>query len=113
MPTYSYVCDACSHEFERFHAVTDEPIQLCPSCGRKRVRRRIGAGAGLIFKGSGFYLTDYARPKGITSDKPPPGPDRSVGAAGDDQGKAENSEHIQKDLSGKSESSSACQKSDQ
>ena len=61
MPTYSYICEACSHEFERFHAMTDEPIQLCPSCGRKRVRRRIGAGAGLIFKGSGFYLTDYAR----------------------------------------------------
>ena len=103
MPTYSYVCDACSHEFERFHAVTDEPIQLCPSCGRKRVRRRIGAGAGLIFKGSGFYLTDYAR-------KPPPG--KST-AAGDDQGKAENSEHIQQDSSGKSESSSASQESDQ
>ena len=61
MPTYSYICDACGHEFERFHAMTDEPIQLCPSCGRKRVRRRIGAGAGLIFKGSGFYITDYAR----------------------------------------------------
>ncbi len=110
MPTYSYVCDACGHQFEQFQAMTDKPVRRCPSCGRKRVRRLIGAGAGLIFKGSGFYVTDYARPKGINSDKPPPG--KST-AAGDDQGKAENSKHSQKDLSGKNESSSASQKSDQ
>ena len=110
MPTYSYVCDACGHQFEQFQAMTDKPVKRCPSCGRKRVRRLIGAGAGLIFKGSGFYVTDYARPKGITSDKPPPG--KST-AAGDDQGKAEKSEHIQKDPSEKSERSSTSQKSDQ
>ncbi len=74
MPTYSYSCEACGHEFERFHAMTDEPIQLCPSCGRKRVRRRIGAGAGLIFKGSGFYITDYVRSKGNPQEGVPPGP---------------------------------------
>ena len=103
MPTYSYVCDACGHQFEQFQAMTDKPVKRCPSCDRKRVRRLIGAGAGLIFKGSGFYLTDYAR-------KPSPG---SSTAAGDDRGKAEKSEHIQKDPSEKSESSSASQKSDQ
>ena len=65
MPTYSYVCDACDHRFDRFQAVTDDLVQLCPNCGVKKVRRRIGAGAGLIFKGSGFYHTDYVR-------KPPP-----------------------------------------
>jgi len=79
MPTYSYICEACSHEFERFHAMTDEPIQLCPSCGRKRVRRRIGAGAGLIFKGSGFYITDYVRSKGNPSDKSAPETSRNGG----------------------------------
>ncbi len=72
MPTYSYACNACGHEFERFQAMTDEPVQVCPDCGRKRVRRRIGAGAGLIFKGSGFYQTDYVRPKGTPSDQPTP-----------------------------------------
>jgi putative FmdB family regulatory protein len=61
MPTYSYVCEACGNQFNRFQAMSDEPVKVCPECGEQRVRRRIGAGAGIIFKGSGFYLTDYAR----------------------------------------------------
>lgn len=59
MPTYAYVCDACGHEFERFQPITAEPIRSCPQCGKRAVRRLITAGAGLIFKGSGFYQTDY------------------------------------------------------
>ena len=59
MPTYEYECDACGHEFEQFQSITARPIRKCPRCGRSRVRRRIGAGAGVIFRGSGFYQTDY------------------------------------------------------
>jgi putative FmdB family regulatory protein len=59
MPTYEYKCDACGAQFERFQSITAEPIKRCPECGRAKVRRLIGTGAGLIFKGSGFYITDY------------------------------------------------------
>jgi len=59
MPTYEYKCDACGNEFERFQSITAEPIKRCPKCGKNKVRRLIGTGAGLIFKGSGFYITDY------------------------------------------------------
>ena len=59
MPTYEYKCDACGYAFERFHSMTAEPIKRCPECGKAKVKRLIGTGAGLIFKGSGFYITDY------------------------------------------------------
>ena len=66
MPTYEYVCEKCDHQFELFQSINDKPLTICPKekCGRKvwgkgKVRRAISAGAGLIFKGSGFYITDY------------------------------------------------------
>ena len=59
MPTYEYRCDACSHAFEKFQSITAAPIKKCPVCGKNKVRRLISTGAGLIFKGSGFYITDY------------------------------------------------------
>ena len=59
MPTYEYKCDACSHAFEQFHSMTADPIRKCPACKKLKVKRLIGTGAGLIFKGSGFYITDY------------------------------------------------------
>lgn len=59
MPTYDYKCDACEHAWEEFQSIKAEPTKKCPSCGKKKARRLIGAGAGLIFRGSGFYLTDY------------------------------------------------------
>ena len=59
MPTYDYHCDACGADFELFQSITAKPIKKCPTCGKRRVRRLIGAGAGVIFKGSGFYQTDY------------------------------------------------------
>lgn len=62
MPTYEYECLDCGSHFEVFQKMTDEPRKVCPSCGGN-VRRLIGAGAGLLFKGSGFYITDY-RSKG-------------------------------------------------
>jgi putative FmdB family regulatory protein len=74
MPTYDYKCDACGHQFERFQSITAAPIRKCPSCGKSKVRRLIGPGAGLIFKGSGFYITDYGKdgkgPRKADSDKP-------------------------------------------
>jgi putative FmdB family regulatory protein len=59
MPTYDYVCDACNHKFELFQSITAEPEKKCPECGKKKLRRLIGAGAAIVFKGSGFYQTDY------------------------------------------------------
>src|SRR5688500_7577406 len=59
MPTYEYKCDACGVEFERFQSITAPPVKRCPECGKAKVRRLISTGAGLIFKGSGFYITDY------------------------------------------------------
>lgn len=59
MPTYEYECDACHEKLEEFQGINDPPLKKCPSCGKKKLRKMIGAGAGLIFKGSGFYSTDY------------------------------------------------------
>lgn len=61
MPTYEYECDACGHAFEKLQRMSDPAVRKCPSCGRLKVRRLISGGAGVIFKGSGFYETDYKR----------------------------------------------------
>ena len=58
MPTYEYKCETCSHRFERFQSITADPLDTCPECG-EHVHRLISPGAGFIFKGSGFYTTDY------------------------------------------------------
>jgi putative FmdB family regulatory protein len=71
MPTYEYECKICSHRFEAFQAMSDEPIKKCPECG-KAVRRLVSGGAGVIFKGSGFYVTDKDKssvPKSNTGSK--------------------------------------------
>ena len=60
MPTYEYQCTSCGHAFEKFQNMTDEPLSVCPQCGKK-IKRIIGAGMGVIFKGKGFYATDYKR----------------------------------------------------
>jgi len=59
MPTYDYVCDGCGHAFELFQSMTDSVKRTCPKCGKKKLRRLIGAGGAIMFKGSGFYKTDY------------------------------------------------------
>ncbi|MFN0011361.1 MAG: FmdB family zinc ribbon protein [Phycisphaerales bacterium] len=59
MPTYDYRCKACKHEFEHFQSMLAKPIRTCPECGKKTLERLIGTGAALLFKGSGFYQTDY------------------------------------------------------
>jgi len=80
MPTYEYQCKACYFEFEEFQSIAAEPLTECPRCGG-RVRRLISGGAGLIFKGSGFYETDYKRASASTNSikdkeesKPPAAP---------------------------------------
>ena len=73
MPTYDYLCDACNHEFELFQSIKAEPEKKCPECGKKKLRRLIGPGAALVFKGSGFYKTDYrseSYKKAAAADKP-------------------------------------------
>jgi putative FmdB family regulatory protein len=59
MPTYDYECDACNHAFELFQSITASHIRKCPECGKLKIKRLIGAGSTIIFKGSGFYQTDY------------------------------------------------------
>ncbi|MFA5042848.1 MAG: zinc ribbon domain-containing protein [Kiritimatiellia bacterium] len=59
MPTYEYECRDCHHQFELFQSITAKPITSCPKCKKNKLRRLIGRGAGIIFKGSGFYQTDY------------------------------------------------------
>jgi putative FmdB family regulatory protein len=59
MPTYDYVCPKCGHEFEQFQPMSDAPLKRCPKCKKLGLKRLVGAGAGLIFKGTGFYITDY------------------------------------------------------
>jgi putative FmdB family regulatory protein len=59
MPTYEYVCRACGHEFEEFQSIKADPIAVCPKCRKKKVERKIGLGGAVIFKGGGFYETDY------------------------------------------------------
>lgn len=59
MPTYEYECDACTHRFEEFQSMSDEALKKCPKCGKRKLRRLFGTGAAVIFKGSGFYQTDY------------------------------------------------------
>ena len=59
MPTYVYDCGACKRETEIFHSMSDAPRRKCPKCGKSKLVRRIGTGAGILFKGSGFYQTDY------------------------------------------------------
>ena len=105
MPTYDYVCDACDHRFELFQSITAEPEKKCPECGRRKLRRLIGPGAAIIFKGSGFYQTDYrsesykskASAETGSSSTPASSSNGKAGssngnAAGENKGKAKTSE---------------------
>ena len=73
MPTYDYICDQCGHEFEAFESIKADPQKVCPACSEPKLRRKIGAGAAILFKGSGFYQTDYrseSYKKSAQADKP-------------------------------------------
>lgn len=67
MPTYEYECKKCAHAFELFQSMSDEPVRVCPKCGAE-VRRLINGGAGVIYKGAGFYSTDKAAPAAAKKD---------------------------------------------
>ena len=89
MPTYEYICDKCGHQFEKVQSISAKPLEICPEddCGQKRwgkgkVKRAISAGAGLIFKGSGFYITDYRSEKYKEAAKKDSAPASSSGSEG-------------------------------
>lgn len=95
MPTYEYVCEKCDHRFDVFQSMTEKSLLQCPKdkCGQKKwgkgkVKRGIGGGSGLIFKGSGFYITDYrsdsykAAAKSDSASSTPPSPTKSAGDGG-------------------------------
>jgi putative FmdB family regulatory protein len=82
MPTYDYVCDGCGHAFELFQSMTESAKTTCPKCRKRKLRRLIGAGGAIMFKGSGYYKTDYrseSYKKGAAAD--------SAGSSGKDGGK--------------------------
>ena len=68
MPTYDYICNDCEKMYEYFQSMSDAPIKECPECKRNSLRRVISGGTGLIFKGSGYYLTDYKNKKTLSSE---------------------------------------------
>ena len=78
MPTYDYICEKCGHQFEQFQSITAKPLRQCPKCRKRQLKRLIGIGSGVIFKGSGFYQTDYrsdSYKKAEKSEKPTTGKD--------------------------------------
>ena len=91
MPTYDYVCGACDHKFERFQKMSDGVLRKCPECGKLKLKRLMGIGSGIIFKGSGFYETDYKRKSpsgrvGTESSKPSPTSEKKTGTKPEKKG---------------------------
>ena len=90
MPTYEYKCNNCDHLFEIYQSMKDDKLTKCPECGKKTLRRLIGTGGGLIFKGSGFYLTDYKnKPSEKTASSPAPANSEPKGTGSSETGKKE------------------------
>ncbi len=81
MPTYEYQCTDCEHEFEAFQRMSDVPLSDCPECARPSLKRKIGLGAGFIFKGSGFYETDFKDRSGYDKKEPAKEPAKSTDAS--------------------------------
>ena len=85
MPTYEYRCGACGHEFEEFQSITAAALKKCPNCGKNKLARLISASAGVIFKGSGFYETDYRSDSYKAAAKKESSPGAAPGAASGDK----------------------------
>ncbi|TVQ24575.1 MAG: zinc ribbon domain-containing protein [Spirochaetaceae bacterium] len=81
MPSYDYECKSCGHSFEEFQYMSDAPLKKCPSCGKLSLRRLIGGGMGIIFKGSGFYVNDSRSASRSASDTKKTSPAKSTDAA--------------------------------
>jgi putative FmdB family regulatory protein len=86
MPTYDYVCEACGHEFEHFQSMSDKRLRTCPKCKKPALVRRVGAGAGVIFRGSGFYQTDYKQSGSSSKAGTPPSDAKDSSSAGSSSG---------------------------
>jgi len=117
MPTYDYECEACGETFEKFQSITAPAIRKCPLCGKLAVRRLIGAGAGVIFKGSGFYQTDYRSEsyrKAAANDKAPTADKASAGdkSGGDGKASSDTSTATASSEAAPSKSSATAEKSD-
>jgi putative FmdB family regulatory protein len=100
MPTYDYECDACGHTWELFQKITDDPVKTCPTCKKRKARRLFGTGAAIMFKGSGFYETDYR------SDSYKKGADKDKKATSDSSGDKKSGSKSETKSSSKSESKS-------
>jgi putative FmdB family regulatory protein len=112
MPTYEYRCKACEHEFEVFQSMKDSPKRTCPECGKRTLERLIGTGAAVIFKGSGFYQTDYrseSYKKAAEKEKPDGKSDRSDTG---DKATPNKADKTESKTAGKSTESSSAKKSD-
>ena len=110
MPTYEYACEACGHTFEKFQSITANPIRKCPQCKKNSVKRLIGTGAGIIFKGNGFYETDYrseSYKKAAEKDKPS---SESKSGKKDTSAKSETKTESKTDSAKKTETKSAKKK---
>jgi putative FmdB family regulatory protein len=81
MPTYEYACTKCGHAFEAFQSMKDAPLKQCPKCRKAGLKRLVGGGAGLIFKGSGFYITDYKKKPGASQGGSKPAADKPAAPA--------------------------------
>ncbi len=90
MPTYDYRCEACGHEFEEFQSITAGALRKCPDCKKLKLKRLIGGGAGILFKGSGFYETDYR------SESYKKAQARDEGGSGDPKGPSDKKKAAQK-----------------
>jgi putative FmdB family regulatory protein len=111
MPTYDYQCDACDHTFDVFESISAEPMKKCPECGKKKLRRLFGAGAAVVFKGSGFYQTDYrseSYKKAAASDKPA----SDSSSSSSSESKSTSSKSADKPAAAKSDSGSSKAKKD-
>jgi putative FmdB family regulatory protein len=109
VPTYDYECDACGHTFELYQSISAEPEKKCPACGKKKLRRLIGAGAAVVFKGSGFYQTDYrsdSYKKAASSDS------KGSDSSSKSETKSESKSETKSESKPKSESKSKPKKSD-
>lgn len=93
MPTYEYACEGCGHRFDHFQSMSSRKLRKCPECEQRKLIRLVGAGAGLIFKGSGFYETDYKRssspaPSGDSDSSSKSSAKSDSGSGSDDSGSA-------------------------